>query len=206
MPDKTVFVVDDDEGVRKALSFLLRTAGYTVDTFASAVDFLSQYDPARRGCVVLDVRMPRMTGLQMQQQLNSRGWRIPTIFITGHGSIPIAIDALRAGAFEFLEKPLREDHLLESVERAFEQDEAVRRRSAALEEIANRINSLTPRQHEIMRLVVDGEPNKAIAQRLDISFRTVEIHRARVMEKMQARSLSDLVRMVITLESAAKPN
>ena len=204
MPNKTVFVVDDDEAVRKALGFLLKTSGYAVDVFASAVDFLAQYDPAKGGCVVLDVRMPHMTGLQLQQQLNSRGWRIPTIFITGHSSVPIAIAALRAGAFEFLEKPLREDYLLESVERAFERDEAVRHRIALLNEITSRIDSLTPREHEIMRLIVDGEPNKAIARRLEISFRTVEIHRARVMEKMQARSLSDLVRMVITLEEAAK--
>jgi FixJ family two-component response regulator len=204
MPNKTVFVVDDDEAVRKALGFLLKTSGYAVDVFASAVDFLAQYDPAKGGCVVLDVRMPHMTGLQLQQQLNSRGWRIPTIFITGHSSVPIAIGALRAGAFEFLEKPLREDYLLESVERAFEHDEAVRHRIALLNEITSRIDSLTPREHEIMRLIVDGEPNKAIARRLEISFRTVEIHRARVMEKMQARSLSDLVRMVITLEEAAK--
>src|SRR5271169_506996 len=204
MPNKTVFVVDDDEAVRKALGFLLKSSGYAVDVFASAVDFLAQYDAAKGGCVVLDVRMPHMTGLQLQQQLNSRDWRIPTIFITGHSSVPIAIAALRAGAFEFLEKPLREDYLLESVERAFEHDEAVRHRIALLNEIASRIDSLTPREHEIMRLIVDGEPNKAIARRLEISFRTVEIHRARVMEKMQARSLSDLVRMVITLEEAAK--
>jgi FixJ family two-component response regulator len=148
--------------------------------------------------------MPHMTGLQLQQQLNSRGWRIPTIFITGHSSVPIAIAALRAGAFEFLEKPLREDYLLESVERAFERDEAVRQQLAILAKIASRIGSLTPREHEIMRLIVDGEPNKAIARRLEISFRTVEIHRARVMEKMRARSLSDLVRMVITLGDATK--
>jgi FixJ family two-component response regulator len=204
MPNKTVFVVDDDEAVRKALGFLLKTSGYAVDVFASAVDFLAQYDPAKGGCVVLDVRMPHMTGLQLQQQLNSRGWRIPTIFITGHSSVPIAIAALRAGAFEFLEKPLREDYLLESVERAFEHDEAVRQQLAILAKIASRIGSLTPREHEIMRLIVDGEPNKAIARRLEISFRTVEIHRARVMEKMRARSLSDLVRMVITLGDATK--
>ena len=204
MREKTVFVVDDDEAVRTGLGFLLKTAGYAVDTFASAIDFLAQYDPSRRGCVILDVRMPRMTGLQMQQQLNSRGWRIPTIFITGHGSIPIAIAALRAGAFEFIEKPLQEEHLLDSIERAFEQDEVARRRSAALGEIANRIDSLSPRQREVMRLVFDGLHNKAIAQQLEVSYRTVEIHRARVMEKMQARSVSDLVRMVITFDEAAK--
>src|SRR5208282_5568069 len=145
MPNKTVFVVDDDEAVRKGLHFLLKSAGYAVDTFASAVDFLAQYDPRGGGCVVLDVRMPHMTGLQMQQQLNCRGRRIPTIFITGHSSVPIAIAALRAGAFEFLEKPLREDYLLESVERAFERDDAVRQQSAILAKVAGRIGSLTPR-------------------------------------------------------------
>jgi two-component system response regulator FixJ len=202
---RTVFVVDDDEAVRDALVFLMKTVGHAVESFASAREFLARYEPARRGCLVLDVRMPHMTGLELQEELNARGWRIPAIFITGHGTVPTAIAALRAGAFDFIEKPLRDDALVESVARALAWDETARRAGARLDDIRSRAATLTPREREIMVLVAEGDPNKMIARRLGISFRTVEIHRARIMEKMQARTISDLVRMVIALEAEAKP-
>ncbi len=200
MWDRIIFIVDDDEAVRNALTFLLTAAGHAVESFASARAFLEKYDPNQHGCLILDVRMPHMTGLEVQQELNARGWRIPTIFITGHGTVPIAIAALRAGAFEFLEKPLRDDVLLASVERALAREEIVRQHAARRGELEARARLLTPRERDVMRLVAEGGDNKSIARRLGISYRTVEIHRARVMEKMQARSLSELVRMVIALE------
>jgi FixJ family two-component response regulator len=198
--DGTVFLVDDDEAVRKALGFLLRAAGYAVESFASARDFLAAYDPARRGCLLLDVRMPQMTGLELQEELNARGWRVPAIFITGHGTVAMAIAALRAGAFDFIEKPLGEEALLDAVQRALSWDEAHRQERARRDGLAARAAQLTEREGEVMRLVAEGQSNKEIARRLGISFRTVEIHRARVMEKMAARTTSDLIRMAIALE------
>jgi FixJ family two-component response regulator len=203
--DSTVFVIDDDEAVRKALAFLLRTAGLAVETFASAQAFLAGYDPKRRGCLVLDVRMPQMTGLELQQELNARGWRLPAIVITGHGTVPTAIAALRAGAFDFIEKPFRDEVLLESVQRALAFDETARQQQAKRADLERRAALLTPREREIMDLIAEGESNKTIARRLGISFRTVEIHRARVMEKMQARTTSDLIRMAIALEPRDEP-
>lgn len=201
MADRTtVFVVDDDEAVRQGLVFLLRSARHEVEAFPSAAAFLEGCDPGRRGCLLLDMRMPGMTGLELQHALNARGWRIPAIFITGHATVPMAIAAMKAGAFDFIEKPLRDDALLESVARALRRDEAgseARRRSADLDA---RAASLTPREREVLGLVAAGEPNKIIARRLGISFRTVELHRSHILEKMQARGLSDLIRMAILLE------
>jgi FixJ family two-component response regulator len=201
MSDWTVFVVDDDEGVRNGLSFLLRTAGYSVETFASAPAFLAAYDVARHGCLLLDVCMPHMTGLELQQQINSRGWLIPTIFITAHATVPSAVAALRAGAFDFIEKPLRDDTLIESLAQAREQGEITRQEHLQLDEIEARAALLTRREREVLELVAAGEPNKIIARRLGISFRTVEAHRSHILEKMQARTTSRLVRMAIILES-----
>src|SRR6516164_3399751 len=201
MPDKTVFVVDDDAAVRQGLRFLLRAAGYPIQAFPSARSFLDDYDPRRGGCLLLDVQMPQMTGLELQQQLNVRGWRIPVIFITGHGTVPLAIAAMKAGAFDFIEKPLREAALLESIERAQHwNDKAYEERleRAALE---SRAALLTPRERDVFELIATGEPNKVIARHLGISFRTVELHRAHIIEKMQARSLSDLIRMAIIMNA-----
>jgi len=203
MPDKTVFVVDDDTAVRQGLRFMLRTAGYGVEAFPSAHAFLENYDPRQGGgCLLLDVRMPQMTGLELQQQLNVRGWRIPVIFITGHGTVPLAIAAMKAGAFDFIEKPLREAALLESIERAQHwNDKAYEERleRAALE---SRAALLTPRERDVFELIATGEPNKVIARHLGISFRTVELHRAHIIEKMKARSLSDLIRMSMIIRNS----
>jgi two-component system response regulator FixJ len=200
MADRTVFVVDDDEAVRRALGFLLQTEGYAVEAFPSAAAFLDRYDPDRRGCLLLDVRMPHMTGLDLQHELNARGWRIPAIFITGHGTVPIAIAAMKAGAFDFIEKPLRDDALLDSVERALGWEETTREEHLELAALKTRATLLTPREREVFDLVATGEPNKIIARRLGISVRTVELHRSHILEKMQARTISELIRMAILIQ------
>jgi FixJ family two-component response regulator len=197
---KTVFVVDDDEAVRRALRFLLRTAGHGVEIFPSATAFLESYTPDRMGCLLLDVRMPQTTGLDLQHELNARGWRIPAIFITGHGTVPIAIAAMKAGAFDFIEKPLRDEALLESVERALSWNATARQDHLELAALKARAAPLTPREREVLDLVATGEPNKVIARRLGISFRTVELHRSHILEKMGARTVSELIRMAILLQ------
>ena len=201
MPDKTVFVVDDDAAVRQGLRFMLRVAEYDVEAFPSARSFLENYDPRRGGCLLLDVQMPQMTGLDLQQRLNVRGWRIPVIFITGHGTVPLAIAAMKAGAFDFIEKPLREDSLLESIERALRWNDRAYEERLERASLQVRAALLTPREREVFELVVAGEPNKVIARHLGISFRTVELHRAHIVEKLHARSLSDLIRMAIIMNS-----
>jgi two-component system, LuxR family, response regulator FixJ len=199
MPDRTVFLVDDDAAVRQGIRFMLRAAGYSVEAFPSAHSFLEDYDPRRGGCLLLDVQMPRMSGLELQQRLNLRGWRIPVIFITGHGTVPLAIAAMKAGAFDFIEKPLREDALLESIDRALHWSDKAYEERLERATLEGRAALLTPREREVFELVAAGEPNKVIAGRLGISFRTVELHRAHIIEKLQARSLSDLIRMAMIM-------
>lgn len=201
MKNRTVFIVDDDNGVRKGLAFLLRAAGHAVDAFSSAADFLENYHPTRQGCLLLDVRMPHMTGLELQHELNARAWRIPAIFITGHATVPLAIAAMRAGAFDFIEKPPHENALLESVDRALRWDEVTREERLRIIALKERATRLTTREREVLELVAYGEPNKIIARKLGISFRTVELHRSHILEKMQARTLSDLIRIAILLGS-----
>jgi two-component system response regulator FixJ len=196
----TVFVVDDDEGVRNSLRFLLKSVGLPARAVASAGEFLESYQPSQPGCLVLDVRMPGMSGLELQQQLNLRGAVIPVIFITGHGDIPMAVEAMQQGAFDFLQKPFRDQDLIDRIQRALERDG---RNRAALDEharIRERLDSLTPREREVLALMTRGKPNKIMAAELGLSQRTVEIHRARVMEKSGAASLAQLVRMVLDLE------
>jgi two-component system response regulator FixJ len=201
MPDKPVFVVDDDAAVRQGLRFMLRAAGYSVEAFPSALSFLEDYNPRRGGCLLLDVQMPQMSGLDLQQQLNLRGWRIPVIFITGHGTVPLAIAAMKAGAFDFIEKPLREGAMLESIERALHWNDRAYEERLERATLQVRATLLTAREREVFALVAAGEPNKVIARHLGISFRTVELHRAHIIEKLQARSLSDLIRMGIIMNS-----
>ena len=180
---------------------MLRAAGYSVEAFPSARSFLDDYDPRRGGCLVLDVQMPQMTGLELQQHLNVRGWRVPVIFITGHGTVSLAIAAMKAGAFDFIEKPLREDTLLESIERGLHWNDRAYEERLERATLLARVALLTPREREVFELVAAGEPNKVIARHLGISFRTVELHRAHISEKLQARSLSDLIRMGIIMNS-----
>lgn len=201
----TVFVVDDDESVRGSLRFLLRSAGFESRAFGAAPEFLGAYDPTQPGCLVLDVRMPGMSGLELQQELNLRGAVIPVIFITGHGDIPMAVEAMQHGAHDFLQKPFRDEDLIERVRRALAKDAKAR---AALEEhkaIRGRLDSLTPREREVLTLMARGKPNKVMAHELGLSQRTVEIHRARVMEKSGASSLAELVRMVMDVEPDLAP-
>jgi len=197
----TVFVVDDDEGVRNSLRFLLNSVGLTTRALSSATEFLDTYKPSQSGCLVLDVRMPGMSGLELQQQLNLRGAAIPVIFITGHGDVPMAVEAMQHGAFDFVQKPFRDQDLIDRIQRALERDARGRIALAQHARIRQRIESLTPREREVLTLMTQGKPNKVMAAELGVSQRTVEIHRARVMDKSGATSLAQLVRMVMDLET-----
>lgn len=200
MSSATVYVVDDDPAVQQSLRLLFRSVGYRAETFLSGQQFLDAYDDRWSGCLVLDVRMPGISGLELQQKLNERHSILPIIFMTGHGDVPMAVDAIQAGAVDFIQKPFADQDLLDRVAQAIAKD--ARNRSVLREqnEIRKRLQSLTTREREIMDMVVNGRPNKVIAGDLALSQRTVEIHRARVMEKMQATSLAHLVRMVIAAE------
>ena len=195
-----IYIVDDDDGMRRALTVLMTTVGYQPVAFARPAEFLSKYDANQAGCLVLDVRMPEMSGLEVQQQLNRSGALIPVILITGHGDIPMAVQAMKDGAFDFLQKPFRDQELLDRINAALKQDAQNRESVDRLADLRQRAQSLTPREREVMGHVVDGKANKVIAGDLNLSQRTVEIHRARVMEKMQATSLAHLVRMVLEVE------
>jgi two-component system response regulator FixJ len=201
----TVFVVDDDDAVRNSLRLLFKSVNLSVAVFPSAQDFLAGYAATQPGCLVLDVRMPGMSGLELQHKLNLRGATIPVIFISGHGDISMAVDAIQQGAFDFLQKPFRDQDLLDRVQRALEKDVADRRELAEVARIRVRFETLTPREREVLQLVVTGTQNKIMAANLNLSQRTVEIHRARVMEKMAANSVAQLVRMIMDLELGDTP-
>jgi len=190
----TVFIIDDDQAVRDAVGLLLRTAGLTVETFSSAALFLESPAVRRPGCLVLDVRMPGMSGLDLQKQLQQQGCRTPIIFMTGHGDVPMAIRAMKAGAFDFIEKPFQGEALLGRVREALQLDTLERRRQVRRAAALERMALLSPREREVLERVATGQYNKVIAAELGISLSTVEIHRKRVMEKLQAGSLSDLIR------------
>ena len=200
--DATVFIIDDDQEVRQALALLFESVGLATECHPSADAFLAAFDPERPGCLVLDVRMPGMSGLELQARLAAERLHPPVIIITGHGDVPMAVRAVQAGAVDFLEKPFNDQALLDSVHRALEIDARQRGQARQLDEIRRRLASLTPREQEVMKLVVSGLRNKMIAAELKVSQSTVEAHPARVMEKMGARSLSDLMRMVLSLELA----
>ena len=198
----TIFVVDDDSAVRDALKLLLRSVGQAVETFGSGPEFLDAYGEDRAGCLVLDIRMPGMSGLEMQQKLNERHSILPIIFITGHGDVPMAVEAMQAGAVDFIQKPFRDQDLIDRINQALEKDSNNRAALGERNDIRRRLETLTPREREVLDLVVHGKANKVIAGDLKLSQRTVEIHRARVMEKMQASSLAHLVRMVLEVGQA----
>lgn len=192
-----VFVVDDDEPVRDALRLLLKSARLPVQDYASPAEFLQCYDPQQAGCLVLDIHMPGLNGLQLQDELSRRGGVIPIIFITGHGDISMAVQAMKQGAVEFLQKPFRDEDLLAAIHKAFERDRQGRERQGESHEVRRRYGTLTPREKEIMQKVAAGLSSKQIAYELDISQRTVEIHRGSVMNKMQADSVAGLVKMMM---------
>lgn len=196
-PGSTVFVVDDDQAMRQSLTWLIESVGMKVETFDSAKAFLGSYYPGRAGCLLLDVRMPGMSGLDLQEYLIQHDIRIPVIIITGHGDVPMAVRAMKAGAVDFIEKPFNDEFLLDSIRNALSLDEHQRNRQAERAEIAARLALLTPREHEVMDMVTDGQSNKEIANQLGVSAKTVEAHRAKVMEKMSAGSLAELVRMSV---------
>jgi FixJ family two-component response regulator len=200
-----VYIVDDDDGMRRALTVLMTTVGYQPMAFARPSEFLAKYDPNQPGVLVLDVRMPEMSGLEVQQQLNRNGSMLPVILVTGHGDVPMAVQAMKDGAFDFLQKPFRDQELLDRINAALKQDAQNRASVDRLADLRQRAESLTPREREVMAHVVDGKANKVIAIDLGLSERTVEIHRANVMEKMGARSVAHLVKMHLTLGGDTSP-
>ena len=199
--DSIVFVIDDDPSIRQAIESLIRSVGMHVRTFASAQEFMSSTRPDAPACLVLDVRMPGLSGLDLQRELLTAGIRIPVIFITGHGDIPMSVRAMKAGAVEFLTKPFRDQDLLDAISQALERDRTMRSQYAELAELRSRFEQLTPREREVMELVVSGLLNKQIAARLNISEITVKLHRHQVMEKMKADSLAELVRIAEKLNT-----
>ena len=197
--EATVFIVDDDALVRESLKDLIRSVGLRVELFASAQEFLRGQHPDAPTCLVLDVRMPGLSGLDLQKQASEAGLEIPIIFITGHGDIPMTVRAMKAGAIEFLSKPFRDQDLLDAIQQALERSRKAREQQAVTKELRRRFASLTPRQREVMERVVAGLINKETGAELGISEKTVKIQRHQVMEKMGARSLPELVRMADSL-------
>jgi len=196
----TIFLVDDDEAVRDSLGLLMKSVALNSRSFASAGEFLAEYDRDCPGCLILDIRMPGMSGMELQQKLIEMRAILPIIFITGHGDIPMAVEAMQRGAVDFIPKPFRDNELLDRINQALEDDRKNRDSLVERGEVEKRIERLTPREKEVLDLVVQGKANKVIAGDLDVSQRTVEIHRARVMEKMQVRSLAQLVRIVMQIQ------
>jgi FixJ family two-component response regulator len=191
----TVFVVDDDTSVRTALKRLIQSVGFQVETFDSAQAFLKHGFHDGPACLVLDVRMPGMSGIELQQQLTRVGLGMPIVFITGHGNIPMSVKAMKAGAVDFIEKPFEDQKLIDAINTAIKKNKKFRTEQAEINDLQRRVDSLTPREHEVFILVVSGMLNKQIAFDLGMSEKTVKVHRARVMDKMKAKSLADLVRM-----------
>ncbi len=197
---QTVFIVDDDEGVRDALSMLLDTVGQAYELYSSAPEFLESYDVSKGGCLVLDIRMPRMSGLELQAKLNEKKAMLPVIFITGHGDIAMAVEAMRQGGLDFIRKPFREQDLLDRINEALDIDAGKRKKGLDRQQLLDKIASLTEREREVFHRVADGEMNKVIAFDLGISQRTVEAHRSQVMKKLGVRTLAQLIRIKIEAE------
>jgi FixJ family two-component response regulator len=193
--DPIVFIVDDDDSVRKALTRLIKSVDLTVETFASADDFLKRDSHNGPACLVLDIRMPGLSGLDLQDELVAAGRTLPIIFVSAHGNIPLSVRAMKAGAVDFIEKPFEDQTLLDAINQSLKKDRQAKLEQAEVREIQRRADSLTPREREVFALVVSGKLNKQIAFKLGTSERTIKAHRARVMKKMQAKSLADLIRL-----------
>lgn len=200
--ENTVFVIDDDPGIRDALQWLFESVHVPVKTYATATSFFSGYCSSLRGCLILDVRMPGMSGLELLEQLKLRKNHLPIIVITGHGDIPMAVRAMKAGATDFISKPFNDQYLLDQIQKAFNQRQS-HADTLSNEKIAACFESLTSRERDIIALIAEGKLNKQIAQELNIALSTVEIHRSRVMQKMQAKTLAQLIKNYVLLESAS---
>ncbi len=198
--EATVYLVEDDDAVRDSLQMVLESVGHKVASYSRADAFLEDYSDEMAGCMVLDIRMPGMNGMELQRQLNTRNSILPIIFVTGHGDVPMAVDAMQRGAVDFVQNPYREEELLGKIQQAITADIENRADLEEKHKIRAKLSDLTPRETQVMELMIEGKANKVIAYDLDISQRTVEIHRARVMEKMGVRSLAHLVRMVMAAE------
>ena len=192
----TVFIVDDDQAVREALTDLMDSVGHNTSSYANANDFLADYSTERLGCLVSDIRMPGMSGLELQQELNRREAILPIILITGHGDVPMAVQAMRDGALDFIQKPFRDQELLDLVNGALQSCNKQQNNQQQNQSVKKHIHNLTPREHQVMQMIVDGKANKVIAIDLGLSQRTIEVHRSNVMHKLEARSVADLVRIV----------
>jgi len=201
--EQTVYIVDDDEGVREGFGLLMETVGQRYALYSSAVEFFDAYDSAMSGCLVLDIRMSRMSGIELQERLNERGSLLPIIFITGHGDIPMAVDAMRRGALDFIRKPFREQSVLDRINEALDLNAGKRKTVFGREQTLGRIDGLTEREREVFDLVAAGKLNKVIGSDLGISERTVEVHRSQVMKKLGVQTLAQLVRIKIESEYLA---
>jgi two-component system response regulator DctR len=202
MAEPTVFIIDDDEGYRDSVQELVSSVGLPTETFSSALEFLDVFDPARPGCLVLDVRMARMSGLALQERLHAMGATIPIVFISGHGDIAMAVKAVKEGAVDFVQKPYREQQLLDAIDEALRRDAAPRPYSGDTQQaLASRIAALSPREREVMTLALKGLPSKVIAKELAISHRTVEQHRSRLLEKLGVGSITELLRLNLQVSS-----
>ena len=201
----TVFVIDDDGGMRQAIQDLVESVGLRAEAFATGEEFLEKPRTADPSCLVLDVRLPQMSGLEFQQKLAELGVRVPIIFITAHGDIPMSVRALKSGAVEFLTKPFRDQDLLDAIQQALQRDRAAREQLADIHELQERYRALTAREREVMALVISGMLNKHIAAKIGASEATVKIHRGHLMEKMQADSLIELVRIGDKLDLSVRP-
>jgi FixJ family two-component response regulator len=201
--DQIVYIVDDDAGVREGFGLLMDTVGQPYKAYDTALAFLEDYHDGMRGCLVLDIRMPRMSGLELQQKLIERETLLPIIFITGHGDIPLAVEAMRRGALDFIRKPFREQNLLDRINEALDVEAGKRRTQLDKQQILDRFDSLSDRELEVLELVAEGKMNKVVAQDLGISERTVEVHRSHIMHKLGVQTLAQLVRLKIEAESLA---
>lgn len=197
--DAVVCVVDDDPAIRKSLSWLIESVGLTVEAFESAREFLDAYDPEKPGCIVLDVRMPGMNGLELQEKLRDMHSQIPIIIVTGYGDVPMAVRAVKSGAVEFLEKPVSDQLLLGHIQQAIAEDLENRDKQAEQRAVYKRVEQLTQREREVLKLVVEGLSSKEIATKFNVSLKTIETHRVKIMKKMQARSIPHLIRMNLAL-------
>jgi two-component system response regulator FixJ len=201
-----IYLVEDDDAVRDSLQMVLESVGHRVEAFANADRFMAAYTPDLAGCLVLDIRMPGMNGMELQRKLNELNAILPIIFVTGHGDVPMAVEAMQQGAVDFVQKPYREQQLLDKITQALTLDEKNRNSLLQRQSILQSMQELTPRERDVIKLMVEGKANKVIAIDLEISQRTVEIHRARVMDKLCANSLAHLVRMYMVVEAEMNPN